>query len=356
MAMSGGVDSSAACVMLQDRDYDVTGVTLRLLDNERTDNEIADARSVCKMLGIRHIVVNVEDLFDREVVRRFCRSYLSGDTPNPCIDCNKLLKFGYLNGYRRDNGFDYISTGHYAQVALDEGTGRWNLLCAIDANKDQSYFLYNLKQDELSHTVFPLGEINKDEARAVAISRDLLTAHKSDSQDICFIEDGSYASFIKGYLADACEGTSCAADGLFAEGEIVDLDNNVLGRHCGLANYTLGQRRGIGVASSEPLYVYKKDVEGNRLVVGHAGEILVNHIVANDINLISADSIEGEIPVKIKAHYRQIPKKATAKQIEDKIHVFLDDPIPVCSPGQALVLYDGYKVVGGGTIVASDME
>ena len=257
-AMSGGVDSSVAALVLRDAGYEVEGVTLKLFDNDDAFivgestccslSDAEDARQVCLSLGLPHFIYNFSRTFNVDVIDRFCASYLAGKTPNPCIDCNRYVKFAALQERRRELGYDYVATGHYACRAYNDETGRYELRRGVDANKDQSYVLFHLSQDTLAHMLFPLGELTKPEVRALAEEHGFINASKAESQDICFVPDGDYASFI-----ERREGRA------FQPGDIVDRDGKVLGRHEGLARYTIGQRKGIGVAAPEPLYVFAKD-------------------------------------------------------------------------------------------------
>lgn len=355
-AMSGGVDSSVCALLLQEVGYDVRGATMVLRGLEAlsdaaegegstcgSSRDVEDARAVCRRLGIPHDAFDLRDRFDAAVVRPFCDAYLAGRTPNPCIDCNRFLKFEALQQRRREMELDYVATGHYARRRWDELTGRWQLLRARDSAKDQSYVLYHLTQDTLAHMLFPLGELTKDEVRELARAHGFATAEKPESQDICFVPDGDYAGFIKGR-----SGVGAA----FEPGEIADREGRVLGEHAGLIRYTIGQRKGIGVAAREPLYVLAKDAAANRLIVGFRDELLSQGVVACDVNLISGDPLEGPRKVLVKTHYRQRPVPATAEQTApDELTVTFDEPQRAAAPGQAAVLYEGDVVLGGGTIV-----
>ena len=355
-AMSGGVDSSVCALLLQQAGYDVRGVTMVLRGGEvlgdagkgegstcGSARDVEDARAVCRRLDIPHDAFDLRDRFDAAVIRPFCDAYLGGRTPNPCIDCNRFLKFEALQQRRRAMGLDYVATGHYARRRWDAATERWRLLRASDPAKDQSYVLYHLTQDTLAHMLFPLGELTKDEVREMARAHGFVTAEKPESQDICFVPDGDYAGFIAG---------RCGADTAFSPGEIVDREGRVLGEHAGLIRYTIGQRKGIGVAAREPLYVLGKDAFANQLIVGFKDELLSSGVVACDVNLISGGVLEGPREVQVKTHYRQRPVPAVAEQIgPDELTVTFDEPQRAAAPGQAAVLYKGDIVLGGGTIV-----
>ena len=354
-AMSGGVDSSVCALLLQEAGFDVRGATMVLRGGEvlgdagegegstcGSTRDVEDARAVCRRLDIPHDAFDLRDRFDAAVVRPFCDAYLEGRTPNPCIDCNRFLKFEALQKRRREMGLDYVATGHYARRRWDEATGRWQLLRASDPAKDQSYVLYHLTQDTLAHMLFPLGELTKDEVRELARAHGFVTAEKPESQDICFVPDGDYAGFIEGH---------CGAGAAFEPGEIVNRGGRVLGEHTGLIRYTIGQRKGIGVAAREPLYVLGKDASANRLVVGFKDELLSSGVVACDVNLISGGVLEGPRKVQVKTHYRQRPVPAVAEQTgPDELTVTFDEPQRAAAPGQAAVLYEGDIVLGGGTI------
>lgn len=354
-AMSGGVDSSVCALLLQQAGYDVRGATMVLRGGEvlgdagkgegstcGSARDVEDARAVCRRLDIPHDAFDLRDRFDAAVIRPFCDAYLGGRTPNPCIDCNRFLKFEALQQRRRAMGLDYVATGHYARRRWDAATERWRLLRASDPAKDQSYVLYHLTQDTLAHMLFPLGELTKDEVREMARAHGFVTAEKPESQDICFVPDGDYAGFIAG---------RCGADTAFSPGEIVDREGRVLGEHAGLIRYTIGQRKGIGVAAREPLYVLGKDAFANQLIVGFKDELLSSGVVACDVNLISGGVLEGPRKVQVKTHYRQRPVLATAEQTgPDELTVTFEEPQRAAAPGQAAVLYEGDVVLGGGTI------
>ncbi|MEC4272787.1 tRNA 2-thiouridine(34) synthase MnmA [Adlercreutzia sp. R25] len=356
-AMSGGVDSSVCALLLQEAGYEVVGATMVLRDGTPAESvakdedgascgssaDVEDARTVCRRLGVDHYVFDLRHRFGEAVVDRFCDDYLCGQTPNPCIDCNRYLKFEALQKARREMGLDYVATGHYARRAWDEDAGRWKLLRACDAAKDQSYVLYHLTQDTLAHMLFPLGELTKGEVRELARAHGFVTAEKPESQDICFVPDGDYAGFIEGHRGAAAA---------FEPGDIVNREGRVLGEHGGLVHYTIGQRKGIGVAAPEPLYVLEKDLTANRLVVGFKDETLSRGVVACDVNLIGGESFAGSRAVQVKTHYRQRPVAAIVEMSgDDELTITFDEPQRSAAPGQSAVLYDGDEVLGGGAIV-----
>lgn len=350
VAMSGGVDSSVAALVLRNAGLEAQGVTLKLFENEDVclaDSRVCcslkdaeDARQVCLTLGIPHYVYNFTRTFNADVIDRFCDGYLRGETPNPCIDCNRYVKFAALQQRHRELGFDYVATGHYARRAYDSESGRYLLKCGIDANKDQSYVLFHLAQDHLAHMLFPLGEFAKPQVRALAQQSGFINASKQESQDICFVPNGDYASFIRARRGIAPE-----------PGNIVDRAGRVLGRHAGLIGYTVGQRKGIGVAATEPLYVYAKDAERNELVVDIDAKTRRDALEVRDVNFIAVAGLAQPRRLLVKAHYRQKARPATVEQVDDaRVRVRFDEPQRACAPGQAAVFYDGDIVVGGGTI------
>ncbi len=360
MAMSGGVDSSAAALVLLEAGYDVTGATMRLFSDEDAClldeaqeeggsttccslKDADDARQVCLSLGIEHFVYNFARTFNREVIDRFCDGYLRGRTPNPCIDCNRYLKFASLQQRRIDLGFDYVATGHYARRGFNESTGRFELSRAVDQNKDQTYVLFHLSQDTLAHMLFPLGDYTKPQVREIAQSHGFINAQKAESQDICFVPDGDYAAFI--HRRRGIE---------FPPGPIVLRDGTRIGTHAGLVHYTVGQRKGIGVAYSEPLYVFAKNPDRNELVVDIASRAVCTSIEVRDVNFIARASLSAPEHFMVKAHYRQRPQGAIVEQIDDdSVRVTFDAPQRACAPGQAAVVYDNDTVVCGGTIERS---
>lgn len=350
VAMSGGVDSSAAVKLLLDSGYEVTGATMHLYDNEDIGvkasktccslSDVEDARLVALKLGIDFHVFNFSEDFKSRVIDNFVNTYLEGGTPNPCIECNKHLKFDKFLERAKLLGFDQIATGHYVTKEFDEKSGRWLLKRSADRMKDQSYVLYGMTQYQLEHTVFPVGELSKDRIRQIAEESSLVNANKPDSQDICFIPDGDYARFI----------TESA--GVQPEGDIILRDGTVLGRHKGLINYTIGQRRGVGVSYSEPLFVNEKDTESCRLVMGTYDELFSHSLTAGDVNLIMFGKLKKPYRCTAQTRYHQKDVPCTVYPLDDgKIRVDFDEPHKAISRGQAVVLYDGEYVVGGGTIL-----
>ncbi|MBQ7292364.1 MAG: tRNA 2-thiouridine(34) synthase MnmA [Clostridia bacterium] len=337
IGMSGGVDSSVAAYLLKANGYDVTGVTLFLCRENQTDS--ADAKAVSDKIGISHMSDDMTEIFSKSVMDDFVKCYMEGGTPNPCIVCNKHIKFGAMLDYALNVGMDYIATGHYARIEKNSD-GRLLLRKAKDLSKDQTYVLYSLTQEQLSRVVFPLGELSKSEVREIAEANGFVNAHKQDSQDICFVPDGDYASFIERYTGKT-----------FPCGSFVDLNGNVLGEHKGIIRYTVGQRKGLGIALGKPAFVCAKNIEENTVVLGDNSDLFSSVLTAHDVNLISCDSIDEPMRVAAKVRYNQKEQPATVVGIGDgKIRVEFDEPQRAISKGQSVVLYDGDIVVGGGII------
>lgn len=350
VAMSGGVDSSVAAYLLQQQGYACIGVTMRLYENETAGiprghtccslDDVEDARAVAYDLGMPYYVLNFTEEFDEKVIRKFVQVYQNGGTPNPCIDCNRYLKFDHLLNRARELGCDYIATGHYVQRWQDEN-GRWGLRKNDDLGKDQSYVLYSLTQDQLAHTLFPLGGMHKDAVRAIAEEQGLCNARKHDSQDICFVPDGDYVGFMERYTGK-----------YYPDGDFVELDGRVVGRHHGAVRYTCGQRKGLGLALGAPVYVCGKDMEKNTVTVGPESALFTTTLVAGDFNWISIPELTAPMRVKAKARYRQTEQPATVRPLDNGlVQVVFDEPQRAITRGQAVVLYDGDVVVGGGTIL-----
>ena len=345
VAMSGGVDSSAAAALLVQQGYDCDGAMLKLAPNEDSRccsaDDAEDARQAATRLGMRFYVFNETDRFRRCVMDRFTAEYAAGRTPNPCIDCNRELKFGALLDRALTLGYDYIATGHYARVAYDAESGRYRLLRGVERRKDQSYVLYQLTQHQLAHLLLPVGDYDKPAIRESARQAGLLNADKADSQDICFVPDGDYTAFLQEYGHVTLE-----------PGNFVDREGRVLGRHRGLPCYTTGQRKGLGLALGAPVYVCDKDMEKNTVTVGPESELFTTTLVAGDFNWISIPELTAPMRVKAKARYRQPEQPATVRPLPDgKVEVEFDEPQRAITRGQAVVLYDGDEVVGGGTIL-----
>lgn len=346
--MSGGVDSSAAAALLS-RDYIAVGATMRLYTNEdigidsRTCcslDDVEDARSAANKLGMEFYVFNFGDRFRECVIDKFNDAYIRGLTPNPCIECNRCLKFDSLLRRAREIGCGYIATGHYVRRRFDEKTGKYLLLKGLDQSKDQSYVLYGMTQYQLEHTLFPVGELTKIQTREIAEQFGLVNAHKPESQDICFVPDGDYASFI-----ERDTGRS------FPEGDFVDMDGNVLGRHKGIIRYTIGQRKGLGIALGKPAYVVEKDVARNRVVLGNNEDLFTDTAAAENFNWISGQAPDAPIRVRARVRYNQKEQPAVLyPESGGRVRAVFDQPQRAVTPGQALVCYDGDIVLGGGEI------
>ena len=349
IAMSGGVDSSVAALLMKEKGYDCIGVTMKLFNNEQAGiskeksccslDDVEDARAVARKLDIPYYVFNFSDNFEKNVIERFIEAYHNGRTPNPCIDCNRYIKFKKLFLRMKELSMDYVVTGHYARIAYDEKSGRYLLKKGIDDSKDQSYVLYSLTQEQLSHTLLPLGELEKSEVRRIAEENGFINADKPDSQDICFVPDGNYASFIEKHTGKASP-----------HGNFLSTGGDVMGEHMGIIHYTIGQRKGLGIAAGRPVYVCDIRPEDNTVILGENDDLFSSTLVAGDINLISCESIVEPIRIKAKIRYRQPAQPAEAVIKNGKLYVTFDEPQRAITKGQAVVLYDGDIVVGGGVI------
>jgi tRNA-specific 2-thiouridylase len=364
VAMSGGVDSSAAAAILKEQGHELVGFTMQLWDQRRGINvdengdplpsrccsldDVYDARRVAEELGFPFYVLNLERDFERDVVQPFVSSYLNGETPIPCVACNSRLKFASLDRLAVSLGCEKVATGHYARVEFDATTNRYKLLRGRNEQKDQSYFLWELTQEQLSRALFPLGEMSKPEARDAARQHGLVgVAEKKESQEICFVPDGDYAGFIDRYL-DA----EAATDRLPGTGEIVDASGRVLGQHGGIHRYTIGQRRGIGIADERPLYVISLDAGQNRVTVGPQEELLGTTFTAAGVNWVASAEPGEPVRAEVRVRYRHTAAPATITQLpNNRVQVVFDEPQRAITPGQATVFYRGDEVVGGGWIV-----
>lgn len=354
VAMSGGVDSSAALVVLKEK-YDLVGVTLKLHDGEYEQcglktccslSDIEDARQVASRFDVMHYVYNFKELFGKKVIDNFISSYERGLTPNPCIDCNRYIKFEGLLERAVSLGCDYVATGHYARIEYNEEKGRWLLKKAVsndgENDKDQSYVLYNLTQEQLAHILFPLGGMKKSEVREIAEKNGLVNADKPDSQDICFVPDGDYAAFIERTTGKKSEA-----------GDVKTTDGKIVGRHNGLINYTIGQRKGLGIAFGKPTYVIGKNITDNTLIVGTEQELMSKSLIADDLNWISIPELTEPILCRAKTRYRMQEQPCVVYPEPDgRVYVEFNEPQRAITPGQRVVFYDGDVVIGGGVIVS----
>lgn len=374
IAMSGGVDSSVAAALMQEQGYDCIGATMKLYENadivsgedeaekedrnrpvtkdapekERktccTAKDAEDAAIVARKLGMPFYVFRFTEEFRCQVMERFVNSYLKGETPNPCIDCNRYMKFEKLYERARLLGCDKIATGHYARISQDAESGRWQMRRAYDEKKDQSYVLYCLTQEQLSHVCFPLGELTKEKVRELAQGYGFYNADKQDSQDICFVPDGRYEKFIERYTGKRAP-----------EGDFVAEDGEIIGRHKGIIHYTVGQRRGLGIAAASPYYVKEIRPESNEVVLCSNEELFQSSLTAGDVNWVSIPEPAGKIRAEAKIRYRHKPAAATAEMTENGLlKVIFDEPQRAITKGQSVVLYDGELVLGGGKICAAE--
>ncbi|MGH9968152.1 MAG: tRNA 2-thiouridine(34) synthase MnmA [Pyrinomonadaceae bacterium] len=369
VAMSGGVDSSAAAAILKEQGHELVGFSMQLWNQRRggsTDengdplpsrccslDDVYDARGVAEELGFPFYVLNLEREFEHDVVQPFVASYLAGETPIPCVSCNSRLKFASLDRLAASLGCEKVATGHYARVEFDEALNRYRLFRGRNLQKDQSYFLWELTQDQLSRSMFPLGEMSKPEVRDVAREHHLAVAEKAESQEICFVPDGNYAGFIDRYLE-----AEDSAGRLPGDGEIVDPQGKIIGTHTGIHRYTIGQRRGIGIANERPLYVISIDAPNSRLVVGASDDLLSREFTAAGVNWIAGENVTTAIRANVRVRYRHAEAPATIRPLASgRAHIVFDDAQRAITPGQATVFYDKDEVIGGGWIVKSgDVE
>ncbi len=348
IAMSGGVDSSVAAFVMKERGYECMGCTMRLYENDMIGedlfgsccslNDTQDARAVCERIGIPYNIYHYEAEFREKVIEPFVCSYERGETPNPCIRCNRYLKFDILYKKAEELGYENIVTGHYARI--EERDGHMYLMKAKDLSKDQSYVLYDLTEQQLFHTFFPLGDITKVRARQIAEENGFVTSHKKESQDICFVPDGDYAGMIKRYRNRD-----------YPQGDFVDLKGNVLGRHEGIINYTIGQRRGLGIPADRRLYVYRIDVENNNVILADDEDLYSREVMVRDFHWITGEMPDKEFRCSAKIRYRHREQPASVQILDDgRARILFDEPQRAVTPGQSAVLYDGDIVLGGAII------
>lgn len=335
LGMSGGVDSSVSAILLKEQGYEVLGVTMNLIESKN------DAKEICDIIGIEHHYIDSRDAFKKYVIDDFICNYSNCKTPNPCIECNKYLKFGSMYDYAKQIGAEYIATGHYAKVEYSDKYGRIVLKKSASENKDQSYVLYSINKEILPYLIFPLNSFeNKEDIRKIAKEHNLEIADKPDSEDICFIPDGDYKKFLE-------ENSNITQK----SGDIVDRSGKILGKHLGLYQYTIGQRKGLGIANPVPLYVLDFDIEKNELIVGEKEELFETELIVKDINLLAIDEIKEPIKVQTKIRYAAKPASSTIYKIdENTVKVVFDEPVRGATPGQSAVFYDDAIVVGGGKI------
>ena len=343
LGMSGGVDSSVSALLLKQNGYDVIGTTLELFAGSSccNINTYIDAKNVCKSIGIPHFTYDCKEQFKKDVIDDFINCYSACKTPNPCIECNKYMKFGFMYQKAKELGCEYIATGHYAKTEYREKYNRWVLKKSNAGKKDQSYVLWNIPKELIQYVIFPLANFSsKDQIREIARENNLKVANKPDSEDICFVPDGDYKKFLE---------TNSEIKPKI--GNIVNLEGKILGKHKGLYNYTIGQRKGLGISNTVPLFVIGFNQKRNELIVGEENKLYKKHVVINDINLLLFDEILDWTEVEVKTRYSSKAAKAKVKQEENKIVIEFEEPQKAITPGQSAVMYIDDIVVGGGKII-----
>lgn len=353
VGMSGGVDSSVAAYLLKEQGYNVIGITMQIWQQENADiiednggccglSAVYDAKRVCDMLSIPHYVLNFRDIFKNTVIDNFISEYLQGRTPNPCIICNRYVKWEALLNRSLELGADYIATGHYARIEK-LGNGRYAIKKSATTKKDQTYALYNLTQDQLAHTLFPIGEYEKEDIRKIAEEIGLIVAHKKDSQDICFIPDNDYGKYLEE-----------SGNVMPKPGKFVDREGNVLGTHKGIHHYTIGQRKGLGISAATPLYVCDIDIEKNQVVLSKNEDVFTDHLYCENINYMGTSKFDDGQIVSAKIRYSAKEELCKIKLIsEDKIKCEFVNPVRAVTPGQSVVFYEEDTVLGGGIIIGT---
>ena len=340
LGMSGGVDSSVSALLLQQKGYEVIGTTLQLFTDSTCGNTNIDAKNICDLLGIQYYTYNYEEEFRKNVIQDFIECYANCKTPNPCIECNKHMKFGVMWEKAKELGCNYIATGHYAKTEYSEKYGRWVLKKSNAGKKDQSYVLWSIPKNLIEHILFPLAEFEeKEQIREIARENNLKVANKPDSEDICFIPDGNYKKFLE-------ENSNIKPK----QGNIVNTKGEILGKHTGLYNYTIGQRKGLGISYSAPLFVLGFNAARNEVIVGEESELYKKEILVTDINLLLVDEITEPMEVEVKTRYSAKVAKAQIMQNENEIKVIFEEPQRAITPGQSAVFYVGDIVLGGGKI------
>lgn len=343
LGMSGGVDSSVSAILLKENGYEVVGATLELYRGSSccNVNTYLDAKNVCNTIGIPHFTYDYKNEFQKYVIDDFINCYSCCKTPNPCIECNKYMKFGFMWDKAKELGCNYIATGHYAKTEYNEQFKRWVIKKSKAGKKDQSYVLWNIPKELIEHIIFPLGDFeNKEQIRKIALEKKLRVANKPDSEDICFIPDGNYKKFLE-----------INSDIKPKEGNIVNINGEILGKHNGLYNYTIGQRKGLGISNKVPLFVVGFNYEKNEVIVGEQKDLYKKEIEVEDINLLLVDKIEDWIDVDVKTRYSMLQTKAKIVQDENRIKVKFEEPNRAPTPGQSAVFYLGDIVLGGGKII-----
>ena len=343
LGMSGGVDSSVSAILLKENGYEVVGATLELYRGSSccNVNTYLDAKNVCNTIGIPHFTYDYKNEFQKYVIDDFINCYSCCKTPNPCIECNKYMKFGFMWDKAKELGCNYIATGHYAKTEYNEQFKRWVIKKSKAGKKDQSYVLWNIPKELIEHIIFPLGDFeNKEQIRKIALEKKLRVANKPDSEDICFIPDGNYKKFLE-----------INSDIKPKEGNIVNINGEILGKHTGLYNYTIGQRKGLGISNKVPLFVVGFNYEKNEVIVGEQKDLYKKEIEVEDINLLLVDKIEDWIDVDVKTRYSMLQTKAKIVQDENRIKVKFEEPNRAPTPGQSAVFYLGDIVLGGGKII-----
>ncbi len=349
VGMSGGVDSSVAAYLLQQQGYEVIGMTMQIWDKDTSEDRedsccgltaIDDARRVCQKLGIPHYVLNFREDFKRDVVDYFIDEYQKGRTPNPCIACNRYVKWESMLNKSLQIGADFIATGHYATVIQDKDTKRYQLKQSKTLQKDQTYALYNLTQSQLEHTLMPLGEYTKDEVRKIAHEAGLLVANKPDSQEICFVPDNNYAKYIEETTGKKSK-----------RGKFIDKNGKILGEHKGIIHYTIGQRKGLGISLGKPIFVSNININNNTITLGDDSDLFTHTVYATNLNFMPFEHLDNKIELTGKIRYSHSPSKCVIEMIDkDRLKCTFEEPQRAITPGQAIVFYELDKVVGGGTI------